>query len=226
MDNGAELSGGAVAGRMDRIYRYQRHVYDATRKYYLIGRDRLIDELDPAPGDHVLELGCGTGRNLVTAALRYPRAHFTGVDISTEMLRSAERSVRAAGVGARVRLVRGDAAAVGADRIGPDGRFGRVFFSYSLSMIPDWQGALDRGLAALAPGGRLHIVDFGQQERLPALAGRAVFAWLAYNHVTPRAGLEKVLADRAVRHGLRLDYHRLARGYTHYAVLRGPEQRS
>ena len=28
---------------MDGVYRYQRHVYDLTRKYYLLGRDRLID---------------------------------------------------------------------------------------------------------------------------------------------------------------------------------------
>ncbi len=33
---------------MDGVYRYQRHVYDLTRKYYLLGRDRLIDGLDVA----------------------------------------------------------------------------------------------------------------------------------------------------------------------------------
>ena len=33
---------------MDRIYRHQRHVYDVTRKYYLLGRDRLIDRPAPA----------------------------------------------------------------------------------------------------------------------------------------------------------------------------------
>ena len=50
------------AERMDRMYRYQRHIYDLTRKYYLLGRDRLIDELQPPVGGHVLEVGCGTGR--------------------------------------------------------------------------------------------------------------------------------------------------------------------
>ena len=53
---------------MDGVYRYQRHVYDLTRKYYLLGRDRLIDGLAVPPGGTVLELGCGTGRNLVKAA--------------------------------------------------------------------------------------------------------------------------------------------------------------
>ena len=37
---------------MDRIYRRQRHVYDLTRKYYLLGRDRLIADLDVPRGRH------------------------------------------------------------------------------------------------------------------------------------------------------------------------------
>jgi S-adenosylmethionine-diacylgycerolhomoserine-N-methlytransferase len=47
--------------RMNRMYRWQRHIYDATRRYYLLGRDRLIAGLRPAAGQSVLEIGCGTG---------------------------------------------------------------------------------------------------------------------------------------------------------------------
>ena len=47
---------------MDRMYRLQRYFYDATRKYYLLGRDRLLNEMDIQPGQHVLEAGCGTAR--------------------------------------------------------------------------------------------------------------------------------------------------------------------
>ena len=62
------------AGLMDRVYRRQRHVYDASRKYYLVGRDEMLARLNvPATGS-VLEIGCGTGRNLVKAAGLYPRA--------------------------------------------------------------------------------------------------------------------------------------------------------
>ncbi len=49
-------------GLMDRVYRRQRHFYDATRKYYLLGRDPMIAGLKPPPGAAVLEIGCGTGR--------------------------------------------------------------------------------------------------------------------------------------------------------------------
>ena len=30
---------------MDSVYRHQRHIYDLTRKFYLLGRDDLIDGL-------------------------------------------------------------------------------------------------------------------------------------------------------------------------------------
>ena len=81
--------GVSAAQHMDAIYRYQRYVYDATRKFYLLGRDRLIDELAPPPGGRVLEIACGTGRNLIAAARRYPGARFYGFDISPAMLDTA-----------------------------------------------------------------------------------------------------------------------------------------
>jgi len=62
-----------AAVRMDRQYRWQRHIYDLTRKPYLLGRDRLVAELLPTPGARVLEIGCGTGRNLIRIARTYPR---------------------------------------------------------------------------------------------------------------------------------------------------------
>ena len=37
----------AHASLMDAVYRHQRHVYDVTRKFYLLGRDHLIGELQP-----------------------------------------------------------------------------------------------------------------------------------------------------------------------------------
>ena len=83
------MAGGSHADRMRRMYRRQRHIYDGTRRYYLLGRDRLIEDLAPAPGATVLEIGCGTGRNLVLAAGRYRDAQFFGIDVSTEMLTSA-----------------------------------------------------------------------------------------------------------------------------------------
>ena len=100
-------------GLMDRVYRHQRYIYDATRKYYLLGRDPMIAGLNPPPGASVLEIGCGTGRNLVKAARRYPRASFYGIDISREMLETAGRSIAGAGLTDRVRLAFADRGKVG-----------------------------------------------------------------------------------------------------------------
>jgi S-adenosylmethionine-diacylgycerolhomoserine-N-methlytransferase len=59
---------------MNRIYRHQRHIYDFSRKYFLLGRGRVIGELDARDGARVLEIGCGTGRNLILAARKCPGA--------------------------------------------------------------------------------------------------------------------------------------------------------
>ena len=55
----------ATTEEMDRMYRLQRYFYDFTRKYYLLGRDRLLREMDLAPGARVLEIGCGTGSDAI-----------------------------------------------------------------------------------------------------------------------------------------------------------------
>jgi len=94
---------------MDRLYKRQRHVYDVTRKYYLLGRDQLLDRLAPPSGSRVLEIGCGTARNLIVAARKYPDVHFFGIDISTEMLETARRLVEREGLAHDIRLARADA---------------------------------------------------------------------------------------------------------------------
>ena len=94
---------------MDGIYRYQRYIYDATRKYYLLGRDRMLDGLRPPEGGTILEVGCGTGRNLILAARRYPHAKLYGFDISKEMLVTARASIARAGLSDRITVAEGDA---------------------------------------------------------------------------------------------------------------------
>ena len=49
--------------------------------------------LGARPGMRVLEVGCGTGRNLVSALRRFPQAEFYGMDISSEMLATATWSL-------------------------------------------------------------------------------------------------------------------------------------
>lgn len=207
---------------MDRIYRRQHRIYDLTRKYYLLGRDRLIAGLRPNAGDAVLEIGCGTGRNLTVAARRYPAARFFGVDVSTVMLTRAIDTLGRAGLVTRVRVAHGDATSFDPERLFGRKTFDRIFISYSISMIPDWDGTIDRAVTLLAPGGQLHIVDFGGQSRLPTFLRTALRRWLTMFHVTPRDGLERSLTGCARRTGAMLTIERPYRDYAQYAVLRMP----
>ncbi|MBP7148992.1 MAG: class I SAM-dependent methyltransferase [Acidobacteria bacterium] len=68
--------------------------------------DFLLAQLRPPRGGRILDVGCGTGRHAVELALRGFRV--TGVDISRGML--AQAASAAERVGARVELVRADAA--------------------------------------------------------------------------------------------------------------------
>jgi S-adenosylmethionine-diacylgycerolhomoserine-N-methlytransferase len=205
--------------RMNRMYRRQRHIYDGTRRYYLLGRDQLISGLRPDAGASVLEIGCGTGRNLVLAARLYPEARFFGIDVSTEMLTSAISAIARRDLEARIRVAHGDGTAFNPQTLFGIRAFDRVFISYSLSMIPDWRGVLEAAINRLKPGGRLHIVDFGNQERWPRLARALLLRWLAIFDVEPRGDLEAVLAAMADRAGAELTFERPFRGYAQYAVL-------
>jgi len=207
------------AGNMDAIYRTQRHFYDLTRKYYLLGRDRLIRELAPPKGGTVIEIGCGTGRNLIAAARAWPDARYFGIDISEAMLETARAKVAAAGLSGRITLAQGDATAFDAAALFGIDRFDRIFQSYTLSMIPDWQGAIREAAGKLAPGGRLDIVDFGQQEKLPGVFRALLFAWLAKFDVSPRATLAQVTGAAAAANGLTAQFQPLYRGYAWSARL-------
>lgn len=202
--------------RMDRIYRLQRFVYDPTRRWYLLGRDRLIEALDPPAGGHVLEIACGTGRNLVRIGERYPSTWLYGADVSAEMLKSARTNRNRAGLHERMALTRADAMTLEPAALFPDGpaRFERVVISYALSMIPSWQAAIDRALEALAPGGTLHVADFGDMAGLPRALQRGLKWWLARFHVTPRPEAAAYLHQQAETAGHTNRYERIAAGYT------------
>jgi S-adenosylmethionine-diacylgycerolhomoserine-N-methlytransferase len=188
----------AVAGHgalMDQVYRRQKHIYDLTRKYYLFGRDRLIAGLGARPGASVLELGCGTGRNLAQIATTYPDARLYGLDISREMLDLADTKL-----GKRAVLAAGDATCFDPANLFAIDGFDHIVLSYALSMIPDWQGTIAHAVGQLSPGGRLHIVDFGDLGGLPDMLSGVLRGWLRLFHVTPRDGMADFAARLAATH--------------------------
>lgn len=198
---------------MDDVYRYQRLFYDVTRKYYLLGRDHLIENMGVTDGQSVLEVACGTGRNLATIGRRYRRARLFGFDISEQMLTTAR-----AKLGARATLAQGDACAFDPAALFGEEKLDHIVLSYSISMIPDWERALAEAMTHLAPGGTLHVVDFGDQAGLPGWFKSGLLAWLAKFHVSPRDA-EETLRALAQTHEATLTFCPLYRGYAQYARI-------
>jgi len=205
---------------MDRIYRQQRHIYDLTRKYFLLGRDRLIEELSPKTGDIVCEVGCGTARNLARLAQRYPGARVMGLDASAEMLKTARPKLARAGLTDTVSVAQGlaqtfDPAALFAVERPLD----HVVFSYSLSMIPPWRESIEHALRLVRPGGRIHIVDFGDQAGLPRAFRALLYGWLALFHVHYRPELLEHLRSLDAEGRAQVRIRPLYRGYAFLAQV-------
>ena len=189
---------------MDRIYRHQRYIYDATRKYYLFGRDRLIRKLALKPGARVIEVGCGTSRNLIEIARVYPGTTLFGLDASAEMLETSAKAVGRAGLEGRIKLVQAYAEDLTPRLFGEQAPFDAIVFSYSLSMIPDWRKALAAAHAALAPGGAVHVVDFGDLKGLGRVGEGLLRFWLGLFHVAPREELLRSIESSSSKESLDL----------------------
>ena len=172
-----------------------RHFYDVTRKYYLFGRDRLIARMPIAPTDRVIEIGCGTGRNLALLARKHPTARFFGVDAANVMIETANTKIARQNLSGRVHLRQGLAEQLDSLRWFDVPFFDSLFFSYSLSMIPTWAAAIDAALANLKLGGELWVVDFWDQAGYPWPMPTILRKWLGLFHVHHRPELLAYLSQ-------------------------------
>jgi len=143
---------------MRRYYRWQSKIYDATRWSFLFGRRALIRQL-PFEADaplRSLEVGCGTGFNLLQLARTFPAACLTGLDVSSDMIKRAKHQTRT--YSDRIRLLQQP---YQAGSPCPGAPFDLLLFSYSLTMInPQWEELLDQATRDLRPGGCVAVVDF------------------------------------------------------------------
>ena len=198
----------ATTDPVRRYYRWMAAFYDATRWMFLFDRSLAIRLLGLQPGDAVLEIGTGTGFNLPALVRAVgPLGHVTGLDFSPDMLCRARRRVRRHGW-ENVYLICADATACTFRRT-----YHAVLFSYSLSMVPNREQALNRALDHLCPGGRLGVLDFGPLAGWGPLAV-PVRRWLALNHVTPPADALGHIHTRLAR----IDMTHRRRGYNFIAI--------
>ena len=169
--------------KMDKMYRHQRYFYDFTRKYYLLGRDKMIEKLNVKDGENVLEIGCGTARNLMILAHKFPNANCYGLDASAAMLETARNNVDAKKI-KNITLKNALADDFNFQKtFNLTEPFDTIYFSYSITMIPTWQQALANSLENLKSGRKLYIVDFYDQRDLSVPFRRILQSWLKIFHV-------------------------------------------
>jgi S-adenosylmethionine-diacylgycerolhomoserine-N-methlytransferase len=210
---------------MDQMYRVTRHIYDVTRAYYLLGRDRMLAKVVTNPSTATLEVGCGTARNLIKLARRAEPGLLCGLDASQEMLDTAAASIARAGVPAagheRIRLRQGLAERLDAKAMfGRDEPFDTIFFSYCLSMVPTWPGAIEAAMANLKTGGHLVIVDFWDQKDLPGIFATGLKKWLSLFHVLYRPEVHDALAALGTSGRADVTFESVQKRYAYIASLK------
>jgi S-adenosylmethionine-diacylgycerolhomoserine-N-methlytransferase len=176
-----------TARSLEKYYALHAYIYDATRWAFLFGRSAILERARaavPAPR-RILEIGCGTGRNLIQLARLFPHAHLTGVDLSAAMLNVARR--KTACYGPRISL---HAQSYHAP-LGRTGSYDLVLCSYALSMFnPGFEAAIVAARADLTCNGYFALVDF-HDSRWPWFT-----RWMRINHVRMDGHLLPLLREK------------------------------
>jgi ubiquinone/menaquinone biosynthesis C-methylase UbiE len=121
-------------------------------------KGQLVAAATLQPGQRVLDLGCGTGNLALRVKRACPGVEASGVDADPRMLRAATAKAKRAGV--EVTFTHGFAQALPF----PDAAFERVvsgLFFHHLSPLQK-ASALREAARVLAPGGELHVADWGR----------------------------------------------------------------
>lgn len=123
-------------------------------------RRLLAAQIDPHPGERILDVGCGTGSLAVLLKTMEPAARVTGIDPDGTVLAIARR--KAAARRAEVSFVEGFLAGEFLGRAGP---FDKIVSSLVFHQVPlDEKARIFRLMReGLVPGGTLHVADYGLQ---------------------------------------------------------------
>jgi len=160
----------------NHYYTLHSKIYDLTRWSFLFGRQNIVERIVLKKPTYILEVGCGTGRNLLQLAKKLPESTLFGLDASLDMLSVAQKKSSSH----NITWIHGTfPGAAYSEIVSAINGFDCILFSYALTMFnPGWELALEQALQDLKPNGLLVLVDFDQTKF------KWFENWMKFNHVS------------------------------------------
>lgn len=134
---------------------------DAMENFARQFGDPAMDALDPAPGQHVADVGCGPGLTTIELARRVaPSGTATGVDVSARMIETATARATTTDV-PNVGFVVGDPGA------GSIGSFDAIYSRFGVMFFEEPATAFNNIAQSIRPGGRFVAVVWAELDANP-----------------------------------------------------------
>lgn len=158
----ADVRGESQQERLESFYTSQASLYDSYRCRMLHGRLPMVKAMPAPKGGTWVDLGGGTGSNLEFFGEKLNHwGKVVVLDFCPALVKTAkERVAQHPGWESFVDVVLGDACDQNNTELPAAGTVDVVTFSYALTMIPDWKGAIQNALRLLKPGGHIAVCDF------------------------------------------------------------------
>ena len=152
---------------LDDFYGWQAGLYDWLRPWFLFGRKKAVEALQPKQGEKVLDVACGTGLNV--PLLEQYTSEITELDYAKSLLEVAHKKYDHT-------FVQGDV------MNSLPGVYDGIICTYSLSMIEDPKKTVALMHESLKEHGRAVVLDFHPWN----VPGYGLFRkWLLHHGVDP-----------------------------------------
>lgn len=168
--------------------RYARNYDLIFGKIFEHGRRQILNKMNCRSGEHVLEVGIGTG---ITLPFYSDHVHVTGIDISPDMLQVAKKYVNG-NKAAKKSLFLMDAQQMSF----ADNSFDKVAAMYVVSVVPDPEALVAEMKRVCKPGGDIFILNhFGNHKLLPRMVETVMLPFQNLLGFSPRLSMDWLIKN-------------------------------